>query len=275
MDCARSSPRPVGRAAARSALSRALFGALIGLLALTGCADPAIPSEPPTHPQASAAAPEPSPSTPEPSPSTPEEPTSGPSAEATGGTPTESWTVTRVVDGDTLEVTGAAASETVRILGIDTPERGECGFTPAATRLSGILGRAAAVTLSTAGSGKDDRDRYDRILRYVDAGGVDVGLALIQQGLAIARYDSRDGYGAHPRERAYVAADEAAPAAGCPAAGPASGLPLTSVGTAPDPTEAYFSSCAAARAAGAGPLHRGQPGYGSHLDRDNDGIGCE
>ncbi len=36
-----------------------------------------------------------------------------------------------------------------------------------------------------------------------------------------------------------------------------------------------FPNCAAARAAGAAPVLRGDPGYGPHLDRDNDGIGCE
>jgi len=36
-----------------------------------------------------------------------------------------------------------------------------------------------------------------------------------------------------------------------------------------------FPNCAAARAAGAAPVRRGDPGYGPHLDRDNDGIGCE
>lgn len=40
------------------------------------------------------------------------------------------------------------------------------------------------------------------------------------------------------------------------------------------PSTAY-SNCAAARAAGAAPLQRGEPGYGEHLDRDNDGIACE
>ncbi|WP_254054309.1 excalibur calcium-binding domain-containing protein [Sphingorhabdus sp. EL138] len=37
----------------------------------------------------------------------------------------------------------------------------------------------------------------------------------------------------------------------------------------------YYPNCSAARAAGAAPVRRGQPGYASHLDRDNDGIGCE
>jgi Excalibur calcium-binding domain len=36
-----------------------------------------------------------------------------------------------------------------------------------------------------------------------------------------------------------------------------------------------FANCTAARLAGAAPVRRGDPGYGSHLDRDNDGIGCE
>lgn len=37
----------------------------------------------------------------------------------------------------------------------------------------------------------------------------------------------------------------------------------------------YYPNCAAARAAGAAPVRRGEPGYAAHLDRDNDGIGCE
>lgn len=36
-----------------------------------------------------------------------------------------------------------------------------------------------------------------------------------------------------------------------------------------------FVNCSAARAAGAAPVMRGEPGYGPHLDRDDDGIGCE
>jgi hypothetical protein len=37
----------------------------------------------------------------------------------------------------------------------------------------------------------------------------------------------------------------------------------------------YYRYCSDARAAGAAPLRRGDPGYASHLDRDNDGIACE
>lgn len=41
------------------------------------------------------------------------------------------------------------------------------------------------------------------------------------------------------------------------------------------PEEVYYANCAAARAAGVAPLHTGDPGYRSGLDRDDDGIACE
>jgi hypothetical protein len=36
-----------------------------------------------------------------------------------------------------------------------------------------------------------------------------------------------------------------------------------------------FANCSQARAAGAAPVRIGDPGYGRHLDRDGDGVGCE
>ena len=38
---------------------------------------------------------------------------------------------------------------------------------------------------------------------------------------------------------------------------------------------ASYANCSAARTAGAAPVHVGDPGYGRHLDRDGDGVGCE
>lgn len=37
----------------------------------------------------------------------------------------------------------------------------------------------------------------------------------------------------------------------------------------------YYKNCTEARNIGVVPIYRGEPGYGSHLDRDNDGIACE
>ena len=38
---------------------------------------------------------------------------------------------------------------------------------------------------------------------------------------------------------------------------------------------ASYPSCDAVRAAGADPIHAGEPGYSSKLDRDGDGVACE
>ncbi len=43
----------------------------------------------------------------------------------------------------------------------------------------------------------------------------------------------------------------------------------------PEVESVYYENCTAARDAGAAPVHRGDPGYASHLDRDGDGVGCE
>ena len=41
------------------------------------------------------------------------------------------------------------------------------------------------------------------------------------------------------------------------------------------PVQTSYANCAAVRAAGKAPLHRGEPGYAPKLDRDGDGIACE
>ena len=69
-----------------------------------------------------------------------------------------------------------------------------------------------------------------------------------------------------------AARDEAArQVAQAPAPAPAP----AAVAPAPAPAAAYYANCTAARAAGAAPIYAGQPGYGTHLDRDRDGIGCD
>jgi hypothetical protein len=44
---------------------------------------------------------------------------------------------------------------------------------------------------------------------------------------------------------------------------------------APAASAVFYKNCDAVRAAGAAPIHAGEPGYSSKLDRDGDGIGCE
>jgi excalibur calcium-binding domain-containing protein/uncharacterized protein DUF1524 len=42
-----------------------------------------------------------------------------------------------------------------------------------------------------------------------------------------------------------------------------------------DPPPIYYENCTAVRQAGKAPIRRGDPGYGSHLDGDGDGVACE
>ncbi|MFZ2176353.1 MAG: excalibur calcium-binding domain-containing protein [Rhodococcus sp. (in: high G+C Gram-positive bacteria)] len=61
-----------------------------------------------------------------------------------------------------------------------------------------------------------------------------------------------------------------------PQAAPVPLAPAAPQQPAPAPTpRAEFKNCTEAREAGAAPVYRGDPGYAPHLDRDNDGIGCE
>ncbi|TFB87906.1 excalibur calcium-binding domain-containing protein, partial [Cryobacterium algoricola] len=72
------------------------------------------------------------------------------------------------------------------------------------------------------------------------------------------------------------------PAAPAPAAAPAP-EPAPVVAPAPAapapapaaPATASYKNCDAVRAAGAAPIHPGDPGWQSKFDRDGDGIGCE
>lgn len=55
----------------------------------------------------------------------------------------------------------------------------------------------------------------------------------------------------------------------------ASVVKVPDVAAAPAAEAAHYPNCTAARAAGAAPLLRGQPGYRAALDRDGDGVACE
>lgn len=121
----------------------------------------------------------------------------------------ETWEVIKVTDGDTIDVLNdQGLVETVRFIGIDTPEVGRCGFLEASMSLAEQV-EGQRVTLVEGGT--DNRDRYNRLLRYVEIMGVDTGLELIKAGWAISRYDSRDGYAQHLRESAYILADNESP----------------------------------------------------------------
>lgn len=95
--------------------------------------------------------------------------------------------IIRVIDGDTVEVrlnTGRKAD--VRVLGIDTPEvygGTECWGPQASKATKQMLPRGTRVAL-TSDSTQTAKDRYGRLLRYVQKGKVDVGRRLVLRGHA-------------------------------------------------------------------------------------------
>ncbi|MDR1213747.1 MAG: thermonuclease family protein [Propionibacteriaceae bacterium] len=92
--------------------------------------------------------------------------------------------VTAVVDGDTIKATIGSDRVTVRLLGLDAPETPDgCGARAATDRLRELLPAGTRVAL-VQDPVSDPVDRYGRLLRYVETGGVDVGARLVAEGLA-------------------------------------------------------------------------------------------
>jgi len=85
--------------------------------------------------------------------------------------------VVRVIDGDTVHLRGVGR---VRLIGVNTPERGRC-FDDAATRFTQaqIGGRRVRYEL-----GDEEKDRYGRTLAYLYADGEMHNLALVRRGYA-------------------------------------------------------------------------------------------
>lgn len=96
------------------------------------------------------------------------------------------WRVAEVVDGDTIVVRRGASTETVRLLGVDTPETRhpdrpvEC-FGPEAAAYTKARLADAWVTLETD---IDLRDDYGRLLAYVRVDGADFNEVLLREGYA-------------------------------------------------------------------------------------------
>ena len=199
---------------------------------------------------------------------------------ATSGGFTQKGIVTRVVDGDTLDVRlDGGKSERVRLIGIDAAERGTC-FSSQATERARQLALSQPVVLRGDRT-QDTRDRYGRLLAYVwIPGGRDLGYQLVAGGFAkVYVYSS-------PFQRlpAYRTAESRAQSS---AAGRwnACGTIRPVVPVAPPAGKCHPSyspclpvvgdlDCADVRALGADPVRvLGSDPY--RLDGDGDGYGCD
>jgi len=93
--------------------------------------------------------------------------------------------VQRIIDGDTLEVRAAGTDITVRLYGVDTPERDEACYQEATDRLEALAGSRVQLL-------PDARltDRFGRELRYVYASdGTLIDEALVAEGYGYAWTD--------------------------------------------------------------------------------------
>jgi micrococcal nuclease len=196
-------------------------------------------------------------------------------------------TVTYVVDGDTVDVRlPSGKRERVRLIGIDTPERGAC-YSAAATRRARELALSQPVVLR-GDSTQATRDRHGRLLAYVWLPrGRDLGFQLLAGGFAeVYVYD-------RPFQRlsAYRTAESRARSSSTGrwrACGTIAEQPVLPVVPSPPPPQSQSChasytpclpivddlDCADVRRLGAAPV-RVAASDPYRLDGDDDGLGCE
>jgi len=99
-------------------------------------------------------------------------------------------TLVKVVDGDTIAVSINGKSETIRVIGIDTPEvddprkTTEC-FGKEASEMANDIFEGNKTVLLESDPTQGDRDKYNRFLRYVWIDDVtDFGKLMIDSGYA-------------------------------------------------------------------------------------------
>jgi len=88
------------------------------------------------------------------------------------------YLVTRVIDGDTIKI---ETGESVRLICIDTPERGESGYQEATNYVESlILGKEIELVKDVS-----ETDKYGRLLRYVYVNGQFVNKMIVQNGYGV------------------------------------------------------------------------------------------
>lgn len=97
----------------------------------------------------------------------------------------ESVTVVSITDGDTIRVSLEGRSDTpVRLIGIDSPEIGECYGDEAAQVLAALVPEGTVIVMTRDVS---DVDEFGRLLRFAWRDGMSVNEEMVRRGAAIAR----------------------------------------------------------------------------------------
>lgn len=99
----------------------------------------------------------------------------------------EKLTVTKIIDGDTIIVEGG---RTIRLLGIDSDERGYPCYQEAKNRLESlVLGKEVKLEKDNENKGK-----HGRYLRYIFLNATNINVKLLREGLAITRISGTSKY---------------------------------------------------------------------------------
>ncbi|WP_284749977.1 thermonuclease family protein [Amycolatopsis sp. RTGN1] len=217
-------------------------------------------------------------------------PPTTPTTSATSAAPAPvTYTISTVTDGATVIVNGSdGTSKTVHVLGVTAPVGtiGCYSVESLAWATTTLSGKAVTLGAETAQG-----------IALTLAGGEDYAALAIQKGylkyatnaalpaLATAETAAKQAISGLWAPPCNGTIDAPAPT---PTPTPTPEPPVTKAPPvappvqtteekpAPEPdSAAYYKNCTAAKAAGAAPLYRGEPGYRAALDRDGDGVACE
>jgi hypothetical protein len=95
--------------------------------------------------------------------------------------------VERVIDGDTVDI----GNNSVRLLGINTPERGEFYYGEAKKFLENLVLNKTVILEFT----RERQDKYGRILAYIHLNGSNVNVKMVENGFAnYYFYSEKDKY---------------------------------------------------------------------------------
>lgn len=148
-----------------------------------------------------------------------------PDTTISSGTTGEPATVISITDGDTIDVSLEDGSrDTVRLIGINAPEIGECWAEEAGRTLEELVPPGTEVGMTRDQS---NRDQFGRLLRYLWVGSTSVNEELVRLGAVISRRYPPDTAMAEILEAAQVEAEAAGAGLWAPdACGPSSNADL-------------------------------------------------
>ena len=204
------------------------------------------------------------------------------------------YTVANVTDAATLEVTGSDGTrKTVHVLGVLAPASGAgCYWTESLGWAGGILvGKVIRLGADTAqGAAVTMADGTDYATQAVQGGYLkyvaEANSSILLAAETTARQAGTGLWGPpcngiinapapliQPAPQTTAVPEPPATTKGAPKPPP---VRTTEEQPPPEPDPVvYYKNCSEVKAAHAAPLHRGEPGYRSGLDRDGDGVACE